>query len=123
MSSADLERRNCYKTEIHNMALVNTGLLLLYRLADIESHDAKLSFIESLPQDPLVAIYLAITHAILTARFHGEGWMNQRTYGTFTSVSQLLFLVSMHEYRLHDIGGARRDANVTFAYLAGKFAC
>jgi hypothetical protein len=86
MSSADIERRNCYKTEIHNMALVNTGMLLLYCLADIESHDDKLSFIKSLSRDPLVAIYLAINHATLTARFHGEGLLNQRRYGMFTSV-------------------------------------
>jgi hypothetical protein len=92
MSSADFEHRNCYKTEIHNMALVNTGLLLLYRLADIKSHDAKLLFIKSLPRDPLVAIYLAINYATLTARFHGKGLLNQRTYGMFISCLLIVFL-------------------------------
>jgi len=80
------------------MALVNTGLLLIYRLNEfgmllptlsvmmtfnirVETHSAQVNFIKSLPQDPLIAMYLAVNHATLTARYHGEGVINQRTYG------------------------------------------
>ncbi len=30
-----VSRQNCYAVEEHNMALLNTGLLLLYRIASI----------------------------------------------------------------------------------------
>jgi hypothetical protein len=53
------------------------------------SHAAKLTLIESLPLCPLVAIYLALHHATLTARYHGHGWIHQRTYGRFMDANQL----------------------------------
>lgn len=55
----------------------------------IERHDAKKNLIESLPRDPLVAIYLAVHHAKLTGRYHGHGWIQQHTYGRFMDASQL----------------------------------
>jgi hypothetical protein len=54
-----------------------------------EHHDAKLKLLESLPRDSLIAIYLALHHATLTARFHGRGWMYQGTYGRFMDANQL----------------------------------
>jgi hypothetical protein len=39
--------------------------------------------LRSLAKDPLTAIYLAVHHATLTARYHGEGIIHQRTYGRF----------------------------------------
>lgn len=53
------------------------------------SHTDKLSFLKLLPKDPLIAIYLAIHHATLTARYHGEGIIHQRTYGRFMDTSQI----------------------------------
>ncbi|KAF2691033.1 hypothetical protein K458DRAFT_438741 [Lentithecium fluviatile CBS 122367] len=80
---------NCCRVEKHNISVVNTGLLLLYRLDEIEPHSAKLTFVKSLPQDPLTAIYLTINHATLTARYHGTGLINQRTYGHFMDANAL----------------------------------
>jgi hypothetical protein len=55
-----------------------------------EDHCAKLAFIKSLPRDPLTAIYLAMHHATLTARYHGHGWIHQpTTYGRFMDANQL----------------------------------
>ncbi|KAF2264521.1 hypothetical protein CC78DRAFT_228927 [Lojkania enalia] len=71
---------NCYAVEKHNMALVNTGLLVFYRLQAVED---KAAFISSLPHDPLVALFLAIHYSTLTARYHSDGIINQRTYGQF----------------------------------------
>jgi hypothetical protein len=55
----------------------------------IEDHKAKLKYLKALPRDPLVAIYLALHHATLTARYHGHGWMHQGTYGRFMDANQL----------------------------------
>ncbi|EAT85349.2 hypothetical protein SNOG_06698 [Parastagonospora nodorum SN15] len=63
-------RENCVAVEPHNVAAVNAGLLLLYRLASIP-------------------LYLALHHATLTARYHGHGWIHQRTYGRFMDANQL----------------------------------
>jgi hypothetical protein len=52
-------------------------------------HSAKLAFIHTLPRDPLTALYLALHHANLTARYHGTGWIHQRTYGRFMDANQL----------------------------------
>ncbi|KAF2447448.1 hypothetical protein P171DRAFT_354920 [Karstenula rhodostoma CBS 690.94] len=73
----------------HNMGLANTGLLLLYHLQSFASHSAKLAFLKSLPKDPLTAMYLAIHHATLTARYHGEGIIHQRTYGRFMDANTI----------------------------------
>ena len=54
-----------------------------------DSHKAKLEYIRSLPLDPLTAIYLTIHHTTLTARYHGSGWIHQRTYGRFMDSNQL----------------------------------
>jgi hypothetical protein len=54
-----------------------------------EHHDAKLELLQSLPRDSLIAIYLALHHATLTARFHGRGWIHQGTYGRFMDANQL----------------------------------
>ncbi|KAF2996638.1 hypothetical protein E8E13_002955 [Curvularia kusanoi] len=82
-------RQNCYAVDQHNMALLNTGLLLIYRLASMETHEAKLAHIQSLPRDPLTAMYLTLHHATLTARYHGSGWIHQRTYGRFMDANQI----------------------------------
>jgi hypothetical protein len=110
-------RENCVAVEAHNVGLVNAGLLLLYRLAstgkfrilcfysisqfrarrvlihslnlNLDSHTAKLNFMQALPRDPLTAIYLALHHATLTARYHGHGWIHQRTYGRFMDANHL----------------------------------
>ncbi|KAF2833090.1 hypothetical protein CC86DRAFT_310751 [Ophiobolus disseminans] len=83
-------RENCKAVEPHNVALVNTGLLLLYRLASMVDHETRLKFITSLPRNPLAAIYLALHHATLTARYHGHGWIHQQTtYGTYMDANQL----------------------------------
>ncbi|KAL1607751.1 hypothetical protein SLS60_002687 [Paraconiothyrium brasiliense] len=84
-----VSEHNVVPVRKHNMALVNTGLLLLYRLQSFESHAAKLSFLKSLPKDPLTAMYLAVHHATLTARYHGEGIIHQRTYGRFMDANTL----------------------------------
>ncbi|KAJ4296497.1 hypothetical protein N0V90_006542 [Kalmusia sp. IMI 367209] len=80
---------NVFPVRKHNMALVNTGLLLLFHLQSFESHTAKLTYIKSLPKDPLMAMYLAVHHATLTARYHGEGIIHQRTYGRFMDANTL----------------------------------
>ncbi|KAI4678358.1 hypothetical protein J4E81_010725 [Alternaria sp. BMP 2799] len=72
-----------------NIPLANAGLLLLYRLTSIEEHADRLTYIKSLPRDPLVAIYLVLHHATLSARYHGSGWINQRTYGRFMDANQV----------------------------------
>ncbi|KAG9187002.1 hypothetical protein G6011_10110 [Alternaria panax] len=69
----------------HNMPLANAGILLLYRLASID----RLTYMTSLPRDPLTAMYLTLHHATLTARYHGSGWINQRTYGRFMDANQV----------------------------------
>ncbi|OAK94355.1 hypothetical protein IQ06DRAFT_330071 [Phaeosphaeriaceae sp. SRC1lsM3a] len=69
-------RENCVAIEPHNTAAANAGLLLLYRMGRI-------------PLDPLVAIYIVLHHATLTARYHGQGWITQRTYGRFMDSNQL----------------------------------
>ncbi|RYN40511.1 hypothetical protein AA0114_g11017 [Alternaria tenuissima] len=73
----------------HNISLANAGLLLLYKLVSIASHTDRLTYIKSLPQDPLTAIYLILHHATLSARYHGSGWINQRTYGRFMDANQV----------------------------------
>ncbi|KAF2472301.1 uncharacterized protein BDR25DRAFT_333651 [Lindgomyces ingoldianus] len=82
-------KQNCYPVEKHNMALVNTGILILYRLNSIQSYVSKLAFIESLPEDPLMAMFLAVHYSTRTARYHGDGIINQRTYGHFLDANQL----------------------------------
>lgn len=100
-------RQNCYAVDEHNIALLNAGLLLVYRVSSMgglssiymlqrtktdvstEDHDEKLAFIKSLPRDPLSAIYLTLHHATLTARYHGSGWIHQRTYGRFMDANQI----------------------------------
>ncbi|KAH7085804.1 hypothetical protein BKA63DRAFT_432269 [Paraphoma chrysanthemicola] len=64
-------RENCVAVEPHNVAVVNAGLLLLFRLQTMPS------------------MYLALHHATLTARYHGHGWIHQRTYGRFMDANQL----------------------------------
>lgn len=98
---------NCVGVPPHNVSLVNTGMLLLYRLISkselelkkgrqntfvnnlTEDHDDRIKFINSLQRDPLVAIYLALHHATLTARYHGRGWIHQRTYSRRMDANQL----------------------------------
>jgi hypothetical protein len=58
-------------------------------LLSVATHTSKLTLIKSLPRDPLTAIYLAIHHATLAARYHGHGWIHQRTYGRFMDANQL----------------------------------
>ncbi|KAJ4380623.1 hypothetical protein N0V86_003982 [Didymella sp. IMI 355093] len=82
-------RQNCYAAEEHNVPLLNTGLLLIYRIASLEDHDARLTFIKSLSRDPLTAMYLTLHNSTLTARYHGSGWMHQRTYGRFMDANQI----------------------------------
>lgn len=53
------------------------------------SHNSRLEFLKSLPKDPLTAMYLAVHHATLTARYHGEGLIHQRTYGRFMDANQV----------------------------------
>ena len=48
-----------------------------------------MTFLKSLPRDPLTAIYLAVHYATLTARYHGEGLIHQRTYGRFMDANQV----------------------------------
>lgn len=96
---------NCWPVAKHNMALTNTGLLLLYRLQTIGMYSIfrylkqtngpsdvyanKLAVIKSLPRDPLTAMFLAIHYTTLTARYHGSGIINQRRYGRFLDANQL----------------------------------
>lgn len=82
--------RNCFAVARHNLSLVNAGVLLCYRLASLDDHAAKLAHIaHHLPRDALTAIYLALHHATLSARYHGSGWIHQRTYGRFMDANQL----------------------------------
>lgn len=39
--------------------------------------------------DPLAAIYLVLHHSTLSARYHGSGWIHQRTYGRFMDANQV----------------------------------
>ncbi|KAF2018858.1 hypothetical protein BU24DRAFT_405604 [Aaosphaeria arxii CBS 175.79] len=80
---------NCWAVQRHNMPLANTGLLILYRLQSIEKHADKLAFIKNLPRDPLIAMFVAIHYSTLTARYHGHGIINQKTYGRFLDANQL----------------------------------
>ncbi|KAF2653879.1 hypothetical protein K491DRAFT_497864 [Lophiostoma macrostomum CBS 122681] len=80
---------NCFAVERHNMALANTGLLLLYRLNSMDTYTKKMTFINTLPRDPLTAIFVAIQCSKLTARYHGQGIINQRTYGRFLDANHL----------------------------------
>lgn len=86
---AFFSERNCFAVERHNLALVNAGLLLLYQLASLDSHAARLTYIKNSSRDPLTAIYLALHHATLSARYHGSGWIHQRTYGRSMDAYQL----------------------------------
>lgn len=63
-----------------------------YSVANVkitESHPERLEFLKSLPKDPLTAVYIAVHHATLTARYHGEGLIHQRTYGRFMDANQV----------------------------------
>jgi hypothetical protein len=100
-------RQNYYAVDRHNVPLLNTGLLLLYRVASLGKHPekftmqgtstdtctddchAQLAFIKALPRDPLTAMYLTLHHSTLTARYHGSGWIHQRTYGRFMDANQI----------------------------------
>ncbi|OAL50851.1 hypothetical protein IQ07DRAFT_644061 [Pyrenochaeta sp. DS3sAY3a] len=82
-------KNNCFSVEQHNLALVNTGLFLLYHLSTFPCTATKITYLKSLPRDPLLAIYLALHHATLSARYHGSGWIHQRTYGRFMDANQL----------------------------------
>lgn len=55
----------------------------------VEDHNDKLTFIKSLSRDPLIAIYLTLHNSTLTGRYHGSGWIHQRTYGRFMDVNQV----------------------------------
>ncbi|KAH8731254.1 hypothetical protein GQ44DRAFT_672358 [Phaeosphaeriaceae sp. PMI808] len=79
---------NCVAVQPQNVSLVNAGLLLLYQLAPMH-HKAKLEFIKSLPRDPLVSMYISLDHGMLTGRYHGHGWIHQRTYGRAMDGTQL----------------------------------
>ena len=100
--------KNCFAVERHNLSLVHAGLLLLYRLTSFgesfplprsqlidkvntttDDHNSKLQYIKSLERDPLTAMYLALHHATLSARYHGSGWIHQRTYGRFMDANQI----------------------------------
>lgn len=99
--------KNCFAVERHNLSLVNAGMLLLYQLASVGqstffssarhedlihptgSRISRLTYIKTLQRDPLIAIYLALHHATLSARYHGSGWINQRTYGRFMDANQV----------------------------------
>lgn len=65
------------------------GLHRIIILTSSAHHSEKLSLIESLPRSSLTVIYLALHHATLTARYHGHGWIHQRTYGRFMDANQL----------------------------------
>lgn len=54
-----------------------------------DDHNDKVALIKSLPRDPLIAIYLTLHQATLTARYHGSGWIHQRTYGRFMDANQI----------------------------------
>jgi hypothetical protein len=98
----------------HNVSLANAGLLLLHRISllgwfcplphavwhmflpgrltnlkVVEKHKEKLCYIQSLQRDGLVAVYLVLHHSTLSARYHGSGWINQRTYGRFMDANQV----------------------------------
>ncbi|EMD84966.1 hypothetical protein COCC4DRAFT_76859 [Bipolaris maydis ATCC 48331] len=62
----------------HNTFLAYTGLLLIHRMSLL---DDRQGYIESLQRDGLIAIYLVLHHSTLAARYHGSGWISQRTYG------------------------------------------
>ncbi|CAI6334232.1 unnamed protein product [Periconia digitata] len=62
-------RANCVAIARHNMPLVYSGMLLLYRLSTLSSTASKLAFLTSLPQDPLTAIYLAIHTSLESAQY------------------------------------------------------
>lgn len=80
---------NAWPILLHNASLAYAGLLLLYRISLLEKHKDKLSYIRSLQKDPLIAIYLVLHHTTLSARYSGEGWINQRTYGELMDSNQL----------------------------------
>ncbi|USP74569.1 uncharacterized protein yc1106_01843 [Curvularia clavata] len=80
---------NFWAISPHNASLANAGLLLLFRISSLEKHKDKLSYISSLQRDPLIAIYLVLHHATLSARYNGEGWISQDTYGQFMDGDQL----------------------------------
>lgn len=65
--------------------------LSLHYYANIisDTYNEKATFIRALKRDPLTAIYVALHHATLTARYHGTGWIAQRTYGRFMDANQL----------------------------------
>ncbi|KAF2869933.1 hypothetical protein BDV95DRAFT_497315 [Massariosphaeria phaeospora] len=84
-----MSKANCFAVESHNMGLVNTGLLMLYRVVSLEKHAARVTYINSLPRDPLTAMFLAMHYSILAARYHGAGIIHQRTYGRAMDAHQL----------------------------------
>ncbi|KAF2637960.1 hypothetical protein P280DRAFT_86577 [Massarina eburnea CBS 473.64] len=82
--------QNCFALYKHNTAVVYTGMLLLYHVASIEPHAAKLDFLKSLPLDPLTAIYLAVHNSTLTARYHSyDSILHQKIYGRFMDANTL----------------------------------
>lgn len=57
--------------------------------SNTDDHAAKLAYVQNLSRDGLIALYLALHHATLSARYHGSGWIHQRTYGRFMDANQL----------------------------------
>jgi hypothetical protein len=48
-----------------------------------------MTFLGTLPRDPLTAIFVAIQSSKLSARYHGQGSINQGVYGRFLDANQL----------------------------------
>ncbi|KAH7114322.1 hypothetical protein B0J11DRAFT_133270 [Dendryphion nanum] len=78
-----ISEKNRLAVHPHNMGVTNTGMLLLYRLFDVDGIDNKIAFIKSLPRSPILAMFLAIHFSIFAARHYGKGIINDKRYGPY----------------------------------------
>ncbi|KAF2746458.1 hypothetical protein M011DRAFT_445280 [Sporormia fimetaria CBS 119925] len=74
-------RGNWGRLGMHNMGMCYAGLLLLYRIVELDEHSDKAAFINSLPLDPSTALLTFLDHARMTARYHSPGLINLKIWG------------------------------------------
>ncbi|PSN72694.1 hypothetical protein BS50DRAFT_165500 [Corynespora cassiicola Philippines] len=83
--------RNCFNPERHSTGLINTGFFLLCQLSSLDSPSTQLSWLHSLPRDPLTALFTATHYSMLTARYNAVGAMHQRIFGLSMDAKLLSF--------------------------------
>ncbi|OCK86380.1 hypothetical protein K432DRAFT_420960 [Lepidopterella palustris CBS 459.81] len=65
---------------LHNISLVEVGLMLLYRMHDLDTYLPRVHLLTALPLQPLVAIRLVLYHCTYAARRVGESLISRNYY-------------------------------------------